>query len=108
MGFVLELPTAFLRDPRSRGVDQNPPHDPGAHSEKMRAVLPLQLADLRQAKIRLVHEGGRLKRVAGALLPHVVGSQPPELFVDERRQAVQGRTIAAAPRAKQRGDLRGF
>ena len=101
---LLELSAAFGSPLGTRGVDENPPHDPRRHRKEVSSVLPLQLANVHQPKIRLVHERGRLERMAGALPSHVTAGEPTELVVDERRELIERRLVAAAPGAEQPGN----
>jgi hypothetical protein len=45
-------------------IDEKAPHDLCGHGEKVRAVLPAHLPLIDQLQIRLMDEGGRLKRVS--------------------------------------------
>ena len=83
----------LLRAARARPLDENLPHRPRGDPDEVAFVLPGR-AGARQPEIGLVHERGRLKRLAGPLAAHVGARQPPQLVVDLRRQFV---APAAAP-----------
>ena len=70
----------------------------------MRAVLPVHLLDVDQPDVGFVDEGGRLQRVAGALVRHVPARHAAELFMDERYQLLQRGLITTAPVDEQPGD----
>jgi hypothetical protein len=46
---------AFLSGPRPRELDKDAPHEPGDHRKKVRAILPVDMLDIQQAQVRLVH-----------------------------------------------------
>jgi hypothetical protein len=72
----------------------------------MRPVGPVEIPRLDEPQERLVHERRGLQRVAGTLVPHVFASHAVQLLVDERRQPIQRRSVAALPRLEQAGDFR--
>src|SRR5262249_18727052 len=56
--------------------------------EELAASPPLDPALIDESQVGLVHERGRLERVAGRLPFEVVGGESPELVVDEREEPV--------------------
>jgi hypothetical protein len=66
----------------------------------MRAILPVHIALIDKPQVSLIHQSRRLHRVRGvvAMFPlHVPVSQPVQLFIDQRRQLVEGGLTAIAP-----------
>jgi hypothetical protein len=54
------MPAALGRLLLARGIDEHTPQDPRGDGEEMRAIPPLQHANLQQAKVSLIHQRGRL------------------------------------------------
>src|SRR5262249_39547779 len=71
------------------------------HREEVRAVLPVDVLDVDQADVRLVHQRCGLKRVAHLLTGHITFSDLMEFAFDERYKARERRFITAAPRQQQ-------
>jgi hypothetical protein len=88
-------------------VAQHPAHDAGRDAEEVRAVLPADILLFDEAEVGFVDEGGGLDGVAGALAPHVVAREPPQLVVDQRHQPRERRLVAVAPLDEQAGHLPG-
>jgi hypothetical protein len=63
----------------------------------MRAVVPLDRFAVDQANKGLVDERRSLKTVPDTLSSHAAASDPVELLVDERNQAVEGTLVALTP-----------
>ena len=53
---------------RARHVNENATHLPGANGEKMCPALPIDILQIRQAKIELIDKCGGLQRVAVAFV----------------------------------------
>jgi hypothetical protein len=94
---------SFLRVSRARVVDEDPPHDAGAHGKKMRAVVPCHILGVDQSKVGLVHERGRLQAVATVFARGMSPRNLMKLVVNERNQLLQRVLLAAAPSAEQVG-----
>ena len=62
---------ALLVVPRPGEVDEHAAHQPGGHREEVRAILPLDAADIDQPKVDLVDERSGLEHVIGTLTSHV-------------------------------------
>ena len=54
-----------------------------------------------QAQVNLVDQRRGLERVIGALPAHVMMSQSPQIFVDERREFRESGMISLAPSAQE-------
>ena len=75
----------------------------------MRAVLPVDALGFDQAQIGLVDERGRLEAVPDPLSRDTPASNPKQLVVDDRDQAVERRVIALSPCNEESRDVgRGF
>ena len=71
-------------------VHQDVPHQPRRHGQEVRTVLPTDVLPVHQADERFVHQGSRLKHMAGTLAPEVPASKLAKLRVDERYELVEG------------------
>ena len=67
----------------------------------MGAVLPVHGAGVDQPHVRVVHQRGRIGAGARPLLPDVLPPEFAQVVVDERRQALERRLVAASPRFEQ-------
>jgi hypothetical protein len=84
---ALELSAAFGALLASRLLDENPSNCLGRGGEEEAAAVPLlNLFGIHKPEIRLVYQCRRLKRLAGFLMVHLLGRQPPQLIVDERQK----------------------
>ena len=97
----LQVAAALRGGAGARGIDENSPHDRRGDREKVGAVLPVHGAGVHQPHVRFVHERGRIRAGAGPFLPDVLPSEPAQVVVDERRQALERRLVAATPRFEQ-------
>ena len=86
-------------------IDQDPAHDLRRDTKKMRSILPIDLALVDEADVRLVNKGARLQGVVGPLVPKLARGHAPELRIDKWQQLVKGSLIAATPIAEQRRDV---
>jgi hypothetical protein len=75
-------------------VDEDATHCASGHAQVVRFALPTYLLPLAQAKIGLVHKGGCLKCVAGALPPHEMLRECVKLVVNERKECIIGGLVA--------------
>ena len=79
----------------------------GRDGEEVGAVVPAHGARVDQAHVGLVDQRRRLQRVVRPLPPHVAPSQPMQLGLDERDQAIERRLLPVAPGQQQSGDVVG-
>jgi hypothetical protein len=56
-------------------------------------------------EVGLVYQRRGLERMSPTPVPHVAASDTAKLVVDQGRQAIQGRLIAATPRADEGSNL---
>ena len=88
------------------GVDENAPHDPGRHTEKMRSVLPLYVVPVHESHVHLVDQRGRLEDVTASLACHLPRSHAVQFLLHERRKGVQGALVSMTPGDQQASDVR--
>ena len=86
-------------------VHKNAAHGLGRRSVKVHPVFESAVADLRQPEIRLMDQRGRLQRVPGALVTHVIVGETSELGVHERHQRLQRGRVARSPPRQQVGHV---
>jgi hypothetical protein len=96
---ILELkltvaPAALGGDPLPGMVDQNPSHRLGRYPKKVRSVFPDDSGLVHQPQPGFIDQGSRLEGVTGALVAHVISGNPPEFFVQQRKQFGFGLFIA--------------
>ena len=82
-------------------VHQDAPHHLRGDGEELAPVLPGGRALAEQAEVGLVHEGRGLQRVARPLATQAVRRPPPQLLVDQRKEAVAGGDVPLAPGLQQ-------
>ena len=97
---------ALARRPLARVVDEDVAHHLRGHGEEVRAALPVHVLLPDQPQEGLVHQGGRLERMAAPLAIDVAVRQAMERVVDERQELAERRLIAVPPLLKQPGDER--
>jgi hypothetical protein len=90
---------------RAGDIDQDAPHQPRRHRQKVGAVLPVHLSDVDQPQIRLVDERRGLQGLAGSLAREASLRDSPQLTVHERHQGIEGGFVTLPPRQEKRGDL---
>jgi len=56
----------------------------------VRAIVPADPANVDQSEVGLVDESSGLQDVAGAFVRHVPAGDTPEVFLDERREPIEG------------------
>ena len=99
----------FLCISRARVVHEDVPHLARNGREEVGPALPVHLRRSEQPHVHLVDEAGCPQRVAGPLLPHVVGGNATELRVDQCDQFFSRRGVALAQLRDQRRHAgRGF
>lgn len=72
----------------------------------MRPVSKIDSLGIDESQKGFVDQGGGAERVIRALAAQAEPCQPPELFVDERYQPVQGFAVTRSPILKQTRDFR--
>src|SRR5439155_1212432 len=87
---------------RARVIHEDTPHQASRHREELLAVLPGGILRA-QAKIRLVHQIGRIEGVTGPLVTEAERGPPPELAIDDGHQFVASRRVALSPGLEQAG-----
>jgi hypothetical protein len=74
-------------------------------AKEVPAVPQVNLTQICQAQVDLVHQRGGLKRLAGAFAPHVFPRHPPQMGLHERREGLQRSLVTGFPGPKERRDL---
>jgi hypothetical protein len=87
-------------------VNQYAAHQVRGDPEEVGAVLPLDVVLVDQAQEDFVDEGGGLQRVVVPLAPDVIAGQPPQFFVNQRHQLVEGTPLPVAPPLQNFCDVR--
>jgi hypothetical protein len=77
------------------------------HAEELAPVLPLDATLVDESQVHLVHERGRLQRIASAFTPEVGGSAPMEVAIHQRHHAIARRNVTVSPRVQQRRNVAG-
>ena len=96
---------AFLAVGRLGIVQQDAAHDLGGDAEEVGTILPAGAALIDELQVGLVDEGSGLQGMAGALAAELGAGDPFELLVDERRQLIHHRSIAAGKLGQQLRNL---
>jgi hypothetical protein len=94
-------PAALRRKVLARVIDEHATHHLCGNAIELRSILPFALSLVDEAHVCLVHQGGRLERVAGILTAHRRGSAPVKFGVYDRKETFAGIGISTPPRAKQ-------
>jgi hypothetical protein len=63
----------------------------------MGPALPVRVRGVHQAQVRLIHESGCLKRVAGPFVGHVTLRQAVQLTVDQRHKLFDRALVTLTP-----------
>ena len=71
----------------------------------MSAVLPFHPLVVRQAHVRFIYQGGRLKAVAGPLSAHIAARQAMQFLVNDRSKLLERALIPFAPGPEQDTDV---
>ena len=69
-------------------LDEDPSHGLGRRAVEVTAVGPLDVRLADESGVGLVHQGGRLERVVGALVFHSLLRDGSKLLVDQRQDLV--------------------
>jgi len=95
----LDCTTAsFLRLPGSRKVHEDPAHQSGGHSQKVRPILPVYVLCIHQPQVGLVDEGGGLEAVARSFPADAPAGDPLQLLMDKGSQSGERGLVARSPR----------
>jgi len=89
----------------SRPVEEDVAHDLRGDGKEMRAMLPVDVGDVDQFEIGLMHQGSGLHGMSRTLVLHLVSRDAAERAINTRRQALQRPPITISPRTK---ELSGF
>jgi len=71
----------------------------------MRAIVPRHIAETAQAEIGLVHESGRLQRMARPLRAKMPACDRTELRIDQRQKPLERAVIPLLPGPEILGDV---
>ena len=83
---------------RAGMIHQNLPHQARGNREELRAVLPSHAAQVDEAQVRLVDEGGRSQRVVGPLRAQSPARDSTQILVHNSDEPAVRGPIALAPR----------
>ena len=87
-------------------IDQDSPDRLRPHGKKMGSALPIDARLIDQPQIRLVNQGGWLKRMVGPLMAEMPGRQRPKFIIDQRHELGRRRRAVAIFQAGQKlGDF---
>ena len=89
----------------ARIVDQDAPHRARRNREELTAVDPLCARLSRETQIRLMHHGGRGKRMTARFNAELPMRYPLELAIDQRHETVHRLRSAAAHGGQRVRDL---
>jgi len=103
---VLEASAALVRQVRSRGIYENPPHDLRRDGKEVGAIFPSHSLNIRKTKISLVYQGARLEGLSGLLPAHVSVRDVVQFGVNQRGQLIERLPVAVAPGAQKPRDFR--
>ena len=103
----MERAAALLVVSRASEVHEHAAHQARGHREKVRAILPLDAANINQLEVDLVDEGGGLQHVVRTLAGHVPLGDALELAVHEREQLLDGPVVAGSPFDEEGGHVVG-
>jgi hypothetical protein len=96
-----EPATALSSEPRSRVIDENPPHQASSHAKEVCPVAPVDLPLIDQSKVGFVYEGSWLQRMAGHLAPQLRACDTSQMVVDDWDEPVNGISSPIADREEQ-------
>jgi len=82
--------------PTARLVDQDPAHRARRSAEEVPAPVPARVGVPHQTQVGLVHEAGRLQRLARTLARHARARQRAQLVVDQRQELLGPARSASA------------
>lgn len=94
---ALQITPALRGGAGAGGVDEHAAHDRRGHGKEVGTVLPIHRARIDETDVRFMHQRRGVRPAFGSLPSEVLASQLAQMVVDERRQAVERRCIAATP-----------
>ena len=104
-GDALDGAAALAPHARAGEIDEHAAHHLGGDGEEVNAVLPVEAAEIGEAHVGLMDEGGGLEGMVGALAGHVVAGEAAQFGVDNGRKPIEGGLVSASPCLQQFGDL---
>src|SRR5262247_575292 len=78
-------------------INQNPPHQLSADTQKVRPILPLYFPDIHQLQVCFVDERRSLQCVVGTLRRHVPARHGVQLPVNDGKQLFERKFVALTP-----------
>lgn len=102
---AFESATTLSSEPRSRVIDEYPPHQARSHAKEVGPVAPVDLPLLDQSEVGFVYEGGWLQRMAGYLAPQLRACDTSQMVVDDRDELVKRVSFAIADREEKVRDF---
>jgi hypothetical protein len=85
---AFESATTLSSEPRSRVIDEYPPHQARSHAKEVGPVAPVELPLIDQSEVGFVYEGGWLQRMPGYLAPQLRACDTSQMVVDDRDEPV--------------------
>jgi hypothetical protein len=86
--------------------DDNAAHCLGGRGKEVTAMVPATFCLVTdESQVRLVHKGGRLKRLPRLFMGQSLRCEPAQLVVDEGQKLLGGVRIAVFDRRKDTGDV---
>ena len=82
-------------------IDQDMPHDFGAHREELSAGFPLGVAQIIEPNKHLIHQRTGFERMIGALPIELPARQAPQLLENNLPQLFLGGAVSLTPGTKQ-------
>jgi hypothetical protein len=101
---TLALPS-FARAMAAGVIDQDPAHDLGGHTKKMRSIPPVDLTLVEDAEVHLMDEGCCLQGVIGTFVSELAPRDMSELCIDDRQQLMERGPFAATPIMEERRNV---
>ena len=102
---AFESATTLVSEPRSRVIDEYPPHQARSHAKEVGPVAPVDLPLIDQSEVGFVNERGWLQRMAGFLAPQLRACDTAQVVVDNRDELVKGISFAIADREEKVRDF---
>jgi hypothetical protein len=87
---AFESATALSSEPRSRVIDEYPPHQARSHAKEVGPVAPVDLPLIDQSEVGFVYESGWVQRMTGRLAPQLCACDTSQMVVDDRDELVKG------------------
>ena len=102
---AFESATTLCSEPRSRVIDEYPPHQARSHAKEMGPVAPVDLPLIDQSEVGFVYKSGWLQRMAGYLAPQLRACDTSQMVVDDRDELVKGVSFPIADREEKVRDF---